>query len=247
MPSRRKWMMTGLAASAAGAVSLKLAAHKGLIPPDHGGIYGPGATLTYAAQRLLTRGAMAREYPRAAISPKPFANPTQFRNDAYDQMAKDGFRAWRLRIEGSVTRPREYSLDQLRQLPVRSQATQMICEEGWSFIAEWAGVELAGLLGDAGMRAETKFIVYESMEQGWWDSLDLDDAMHPQTLVAHSMNGSELPSAHGGPLRMRVPRQIGYKSVKYLARIIATDDLRKFGKGLGSPGPEYGYSWYAGI
>lgn len=242
MTSRRKWLGAGIGAAGL-AVAGKVASGTGLIPPDYGGVYGPGETLTYAAHRLLTRGAKAREYPRSSISAAPFANRSQFRTDDYARLARD----WRIRVDGLVARPGLFSLAELREQPVRSQITQLVCEEGWSFIAEWTGVELAHVLRLVGMRDGAKFVVYESKEEGWWDSVDMEDAMHPQTLITYAMNGADLPLAHGGPLRMRVPRQLGYKSVKYLAKITVTDDIGKFGKGLGSPGPEYGYSWYAGI
>lgn len=245
--SRRKWITTAAASVAGTAVAAKLAARYGLIPPDHGGLYGPGATLTYATHRLLTANSLAREYPRSAISPAPFANGTPLKLDAYLQLKNDGFRDWRLHIDGLVERPSSYSLDELKALPARSQITQLICEEGWSFIAEWTGTPLAHLLQLAGVRSQATFVVYRSFESDWWDSLDMAEALHPQTLVTHTMNGAPLPAGHGGPLRMRVPRQLGYKSVKYLNRITVTDDITKFGKGLGSPAPEFSYSWYAGI
>jgi DMSO/TMAO reductase YedYZ molybdopterin-dependent catalytic subunit len=123
----------------------------------------------------------------------------------------------------------------------------LACEEGWSFIAEWTGVPLRRVLEEAGMKAGAKFVVYRSHEEWWWDSVDMEDALHPQTLVTYGMNGGGLPVAHGGPLRLRVPRQLGYKSVKYITRLTVTDDIRKFGKGLGSGAPEAGYAWYAGV
>ena len=73
------------------------------------------------------------------------------------------------------------------------------------------------------------------------------EAMHPQTLVTYGMNGGDLPPGHGGPLRLRIPRQLGYKSVKYITRLTVTDSLKGFGKGMGSGASEAGYSWYSGI
>jgi DMSO/TMAO reductase YedYZ molybdopterin-dependent catalytic subunit len=90
-------------------------------------------------------------------------------------------------------------------------------------------------------------VVYFSIERGWWDSVDMADALHPQTLVTYGMNDGDLPVGHGGPIRLRVPRQLGYKNVKYITRLTVTDSLKGFGKGLGSAAPEDGYSWYAGI
>ena len=143
--SRRKFMTTGLAATAglAGLAAADHVAHRyGLIPPDHGGIYGPGETLTYAAQRLLTRHSLAREFPRSMISKSPFANETAPPNDAFKRLQAGGFSDWRLSVDGMVARPASLSLPDLRSLPVRSQITEVACEEGWSYIAEWIGTPL---------------------------------------------------------------------------------------------------------
>jgi DMSO/TMAO reductase YedYZ molybdopterin-dependent catalytic subunit len=83
-------------------------------------------------------------------------------------------------------------------------------------------------------------LVYYSLQPRWWETIDMADALHPQTLLVYGMNGEELPMGHGGPLRLRVARQLGYKSVKFIHRFIVTDSLKQFRKG-GS------YSWYAGI
>jgi len=135
----------------------------------------------------------------------------------------------------------------LKSFPSRSQITHLACEEGWSYIAEWTGVPLSHLLERVGTHPDAKYVVYFSIERDWWDSLDMDEAMHPQTLVAYGMNGTDIPTGHGAPLRMRVPRQLGYKNVKFITHLTVTDDLKKFGQGLGSVSPEGGYAWYAGI
>jgi DMSO/TMAO reductase YedYZ molybdopterin-dependent catalytic subunit len=238
----------GVIAGAAGvAVAAKMAAHYGLIPPDGGGLYEPGKSLTYGVQRVLTRGAMAREFPRSAISSTPFANGSPLKDDAYANLKAGRFADWRLEVDGMVARPGSFSLEELRRLPARSQITQLTCEEGWSYVAEWTGAPLADVLRSVETKAGAKFVVYHSHEPWWWDSVDMEDAMHPQTLVTYAINGSDLPPGHGGPLRLRVPRQLGYKSVEYITRLTVTDDLSKFGKGLGSGAPEAGYSWYAGM
>jgi len=248
--SRRKLIVTGFAATA-GVSGLGLAAtlakRYGLVPPDSGGIYGPGETLTYGAHRLLTRHSLAREFPRSLISKAAFANGRPPRSEAFQRHQRAGFADWRLAVEGMVARPMSFSLAELRTFPSRSQITHLACEEGWSFIAEWTGVPLSHVLEVAGIRPDARYVVYASLEEGWWDSVDMDDALHPQTLVTYGMNGGDLPLGHGGPLRLRVPRQLGYKSVKYITRLTVTDSLKSFGKGLGSAAPEDGYSWYAGM
>ena len=248
--SRRKLITTGLVATAGAsglAVAARLAQRYGLIPPDHSGIYGAGETLTYAAQRILTRHSLAREFPRSQISKPPFANEVAPLGDAFKRLQETGFADWRLAVGGMVARPRSFSLAELKSFPRRSQITHLACEEGWSYIAEWIGVPLSHVLDMAGTLPQARYVVYCSIQSDWWDSLDMAEALHPQTLVTFGMNGGELPVRFGGPLRLRVPRQLGYKSVKYITRLTVTDSLKPFGKGLGSASPEGGYSWYAGI
>jgi DMSO/TMAO reductase YedYZ molybdopterin-dependent catalytic subunit len=248
--SRRK-LITGGLATAAGAcglgVAARLADRYGLIPPDYGGIYGAGETLTYAAQRLLTsRHSLAREFNRSDISKVFPVNGEIPENETYERLAAGGFADWRLIVDGLVARPGSFSLAELKRLPARTQITHQACEEGWSFIAEWTGVALSDVLNLAGVRSEAKYVVFSPFDVNW-DSLDMADAWHPQTLLAYAMNGEELPAGHGAPVRLRVARQLGYKSVKYLSRITVTDTLKNIGSGLGSISPEIGYSWYAGI
>src|ERR1700733_6092908 len=248
--SRRKLITGGLAATAgvSGLTAAALLAERyGLIPPDHGGIYGPGTTLTYAAQRLLTRHSLAREFPRSMISKMPFANATAAPNDEFKRHQAGGFADWRLSVDGMVARPASLSLSDLKSLPVRSQITEVACEEGWSYIAEWIGTPLVEVLNSAGLLPQVRYIAYFTTDPDWWESIDVADALHPQTFLTWGMNDGDLPVAFGGPLRMRVPRQLGYKSLKYVTRLTVTDSLKRFGKGLGSSEPEYGYSWYAGI
>ena len=248
--SRRQWIASGIASAASASglvVAAKLANQHGLIPPDWGGLYGPGETLTYASQRLLTRHSLAREFDRSQISNPPFANGDPPKDEVFKRHQAAGFVDWRLEVDGLVARPGSFTLPELKSHPRSSQITHLACEEGWSYIAEWIGVPLSHLLTLAGILPQARYVVYFSIEKNWWDSLDMADALHPQTLVAYGMNGSDLPLGNGGPLRMRVPRQLGYKSVKFLTRLTVTDNLKRFGKGLGSASPEGGYSWYAGI
>jgi DMSO/TMAO reductase YedYZ molybdopterin-dependent catalytic subunit len=248
--SRRKLITTGLAA-AAGVVGLgaaeRIAQNYGLIPPDHGGIYGLGETLTYASQRLLTRHSLAREFSPSQISHPPLANEMPPLNDAYKRLQAGGFADWRLSVDGMVAHPASFSLDQLKSYPSRSQITMLQCEEGWSYIAEWNGVPLSHVLDLVGTLPQARYVVYYSIDPDWWESIDMADALHPQTFLAYGMNGDELPVGNGGPLRLRLPRQIGYKSVKFITHMTVTDNLKGFGKGLGSASPEGGYAWYAGI
>jgi DMSO/TMAO reductase YedYZ molybdopterin-dependent catalytic subunit len=228
-------------------VASRLAGHFGLVPPDCKGPYGAGETLTYAAQRLITTHSLAREFPRGMISAAPFANAIAPPNDAFKAHQANGFADWKLTVEGMVAHPAAFSLGDLRQLGVRSQITEVACEEGWSYIAEWIGTPLIDVLHTVGVLPQARYVVYQSIESDWWESIDMADALHPQTLLTWGMNGGNLPVPFGGPLRLRVPRQLGYKSVKFVQHLTVTDSLKGFGKGLGSASPEAGYSWYAGI
>jgi DMSO/TMAO reductase YedYZ molybdopterin-dependent catalytic subunit len=248
--SRRKLITTGLAAAAGVAglgVAARLAQKYGLVPPDRGGIYGLGETLTYASQRLLTSHSLAREFSRSQISKPPFANEIEPLTDEFKRIQAGGFADWRLSVNGMVARPASFSLDQLKSYPSHTQITMLQCEEGWSYIAEWVGVPLSHVLDVVGVLPQARYVVYFSIEPDTWESIDMADALHPQTFLTYGMNGDELPVGHGGPLRLRLPRQVGYKSVKFLTHLTVTDNLKSFGKGLGSAAPEGGYAWYAGI
>jgi DMSO/TMAO reductase YedYZ molybdopterin-dependent catalytic subunit len=248
--SRRKFITTGLAvvAGASGiAAAAKVAQHHGLIPPDAGGLCGPGEALTYAAQRMLTRHSLAREFCRSEISKNPFANEVDPLGDEFKRLQAAGFADWRVTVDGKAARPTSFSLAEIRSLPTSTQITMIGCEEGWTYIGEWTGVPLSYILDRVGAQPQARYVVYRSIQPDWWESIDMADALHPQTLLAHRMNGNELPVPFGGPVRLRVPRQLGYKNVKYINRLTLTDNLKTFGKGLGGANPDGGYAWYAGI
>ena len=250
-PITRRKLISGGAATVVGAAGLgaadRIAKRYGLIPPDGSGIYGPGETLTYACQRLLTRNTPVREFDRSMISKDPFANAVDPPTDAFKKLEAGGFEDWRLVVDGTVAHPLVLSLADLKSMPAHSQITEVACEEGWSYVAEWIGTPLSSVLREAGVLPHTRYIVYYAIEKGLWESIDLQDAWDPHTLLTMGMNDGELPVGFGGPLRLRLPRQLGYKSLKFLTHITATDDIKKFGTGKGSADPDYGYSWYAGM
>lgn len=249
--SRRKMITTGLAA-AAGVAGLGVADHLahryGLIPPDDRGIWGPGNTLTYAAQRILQmHHPLAREFDRSQISKGVIPVKGQVpQSNVYRQHLRGGFADWQLNIDGMVARPQSFSLADLRRLPSVSQVTLHVCEQGWSFIAEWTGVQLSHILNLVGISPQAKYVAIFSFDTVW-DTMDMFDAWHPQTLLAYGMNGQELPAPHGAPVRMRVGRQVGYKNVKFLTHLVVTDNAKQYGKGLGGKAPEGGWAWYGGI
>src|SRR6202167_205018 len=217
--SRRKLITAGIAAAAGAsglAVADVLAKRNGLIPPDHGGLYGAGETLTYAAQRRLTSHSLAREFPPSEISKPPFANEVAPLGDEFKRLQDGGFADWRLAVDGLVARPASFSIADLKTHPSRSQITHLACEEGWSYIAEWTGVPLSHVLDAVGVLPRAKYVVYFSIQRDWWDSVDMADALHPQTLVAYGMNGGELPVGLGGPLRLPAPRHGGDTKLKYI-------------------------------
>jgi len=248
--TRRKLIRSGIAAAATAAglgTAAELANRYGLIPPDWGGIYGAGETLTYASQRMLMSfGSLAREFNRSDISKVAPVNGPPPENETYDRLSSDDFKDWRLSVDGMVAKPASFSLAELKRFPSRSQITHQACEEGWSFIAEWTGVPLSHLLNLVGVLPKAKYVVIYPFDT-FWDSIDMPEALHPQTLLAYGMNGKDLPLPHGAPIRLRLPRQLGYKSIKYLSHLTITDSVKNIGKGLGSASPEIGYSWYAGI
>jgi DMSO/TMAO reductase YedYZ molybdopterin-dependent catalytic subunit len=240
--------MGSLATAASGAGAWMLGQRYGFVPPDHFGVLGVGQTLTFAAHRaLLANQPLAREFARSAISTNfPAINTTMPEGKAYRDDMATGFRAWRLAVDGLVARPGELSLEDLRRFPSRTQVTMHVCEQGWSAIGEWTGVPLATVLDAVGILPSAKYVFFTTIDD-WWDSLDMADALHPQTLLAYGMNGRDLPVPHGAPVRLRVERQLGYKNLKYLTGITVTDSTKDWGEGLGAQGAEHGYSWYAGI
>ena len=243
--SRRKFVTASLVATAGVsgmAVAANFAKRYGLVPPDSGGIYGPGETLTYAVQRLLARHSLAREFPRNMISKVPFANAMPPLNDSFKPLQAGAFADWRLSIDGMVTRPTSYSLADLRKFLVRSQITEVVCEEGWSYVAEWIGTPLFEVLKTSGGPAAgsiPRVLLYRPRLVGQHRH---GRCQHAQTLLAWAMNDGDLPVAFGGPLRLRVPRQLGYKSVKFLTRLMVTDSLKGFVSGLDPKSPNLGYA-----
>ena len=190
---------------------------------------------------------MAREFPPSEISRVPFANETAKPSEEFKRLEAAHFSGWNLKIDGLVDHPQSFSLAQIKLLPAASHITHLACEEGWSYIARWTGVRVSDLLDLSGVRPAARYLVYFSIEKDWWDSIDLDEATHPQTLIAWGLNNADLPVGNGGPLRMRVPRQLGYKNVKFVTRLTLTDDVKNSAKVSVPPRPKAGYAWYAGI
>lgn len=250
-PTRREILLGGLTA----AGGLLGAGCSRELPPTYGNLLRMGDAFTYAAHRALLPGqALVREYGRADISSFPAigtTNPADAASpafdptfgDAYGRLQRGAFADFRLEIAGRVARPGSYSLADLRAMPARTQITRHMCEEGWTAIAEWTGVPLAHVLRAAGTLPGARFVTFQAFDY-WEDSIDMVDALHPQTILAYGMNGRDLPVPHGGPLRGRVETQVGYKSLKFLRRLVVHDGLEDLGQ---NEVIKSGWSWYAGI
>jgi DMSO/TMAO reductase YedYZ molybdopterin-dependent catalytic subunit len=212
--------------------------------------------LAYRSQRLLQgSGSLAREFRESDLSPVFRSNGTSFPDSQlYQRLLANQFADWRLAVGGLVARPSSLSLADLRAMPARTQITRHDCVEGWSAIGKWTGVPLAAVLQAAQVLPQARYVVFHcadsfsSEADTYYESIDLLDAFHPQTLLAHELNGKPLPVQNGAPLRLRVERQLGYKHAKYLMGIDVVAGLGgiRGGKG-GFWEDDQGYEWYAGI
>ncbi len=217
-------------------------------------ILGSAETVNRHVQRALARNGMAREYRQEDIAPHFKGNGSIHpRAQAYRSLAANRFRDWRLEVGGAVRTPLQLSLPQLRALPSRTQITRHDCVEGWSCIGQWTGVPLSHILTMAGPKRPARYVVFHCADelggpgQPYYESIDLLDAWHPQTILAYALNGKPLPEANGAPLRLRVERQLGYKMAKYLMRIELVEDFSHIHGGAGGYWEDRGYNWYAGI
>ena len=214
-------------------------------------------SLTYRVQRmLLGMDDLAREYSESEIrQPQRPNGSTDPRDADYLALAASDFASYRLTVAGLVERPVSLSLVELRNMPARTQITRHDCVEGWSCIAKWTGVPLSQVLDAAGARGEARFVVFECFDTlgrgagaaKYYESIDMRDARHPQTILAYGLNDQILPVSNGAPLRVRIERQLGYKMAKYIRAITVADDLSSFGGGAGGYWEDRGYEWFAGI
>jgi DMSO/TMAO reductase YedYZ molybdopterin-dependent catalytic subunit len=213
--------------------------------------------LTRRVQRLLGGShTLAPEYAEADLSKEFKANGTlDPDDDDYQALASKQFVDWRLEVTGLVDRPARYSLDELRAMPSRTQITRHDCVEGWSCIGKWKGAPLSHVLQEAGPRPGARYAVFrcaDPMDNGdpnskYYESISLDEAFHPQTILAYDMSDAVLPVAHGAPIRLRVERQLGYKMAKYIMQIELVDSFAQIRSGGGGYWEDQGYAWYAGI
>ena len=252
--SRRHFLVSGAASLALGGCDRLSAA------PSFQQILAAAERLSYGAQRsLFPRTALAPEFSPRDVSRNFRPNGAQ---DGYNlapeylEHAKDNYARWRLQVDGLVMRPASFSLAELRAMGSRTQITRHDCVEGWSCIGRWTGTPLSAVLERVVLRPEARFIVFHCADEQlryqdgahtYYESIDLIDAFHPQTILAYELNGAALPLANGAPLRLRVERQLGYKMAKFIARIEAVDRFDNIRDGHGGYWEDAGYEWYAGI
>lgn len=250
---RRGLLRAGLAAFAGGALA-------GCDAISHNDtaveVLRSAESLTRTVQRTLGRRAMAQEFTPADIAPTFRPNGTLMPpGHAYAALLANGFADWRLKVDGRVRQPLELTLAQLREMAARTQITRHDCVEGWSCIGQWKGPRLSHVLALAQLQPGAKYVVFHCLDRMdeddegslYYESVDLDDALHPQTILAYELNGQPLPVENGAPLRVRIERQLGYKQPKYVHRIEVVSDFRRIAGGKGGYWEDRGYNWYAGI
>ncbi|MBC7756762.1 MAG: molybdopterin-dependent oxidoreductase [Bdellovibrio sp.] len=221
-----------------------------------GHVLSTGESLNKGAHHLLrTRKAMAQEFSEADLSPDFRSNGTSFPESAeYQTMAKADFKDWSLEIAGLVATPLKLTMAQIQALPSRTQITRHDCVEGWSAIAKWKGTPLHEIFALVNPLPNARYVVFycaDPMEDDgtdlYYESIDMEDAYHKQTILAYELNGTTLPIKNGAPIRLRVERQLGYKQAKYIMKIALVAQFDDIAGGKGGYWEDNGCEWYAGI
>jgi DMSO/TMAO reductase YedYZ molybdopterin-dependent catalytic subunit len=219
-------------------------------------VLGAAESLNHRVAKTITgRKAMAQEFTTADLSPSFRSNGTAMPNNPqYAALAANGFRDYALDVGGLVAKPRRFTLAELQALPSRTQITRHDCVEGWSAIGQWQGAKLSALLDVVHPASNARYVVFhcaDPMEEDgtapYYESVDMDDAYHPQTILAYGLNGAALPIENGAPIRLRVERQLGYKHAKYVMRLELVASFASIAGGQGGYWEDQGYQWYAGI
>jgi DMSO/TMAO reductase YedYZ molybdopterin-dependent catalytic subunit len=250
--SRRRFLRSACAAAAGALVAGCDALSQ---KPGFVKLLGSAEHLSRSVHRALApRRSMAQEFTEADLSPFFRSNGTNDPEDpAYQALARNGFVDWRLVVDGLVARPVQLSLAQLHAMRSRTQITRHDCVEGWSAIGKWKGVPLSEVLALAQPRPSARYVVFhcadpmDSAGRRYYESVDMEDAYHPQTILAYDLNDRPLPVANGAPVRIRIERQLGYKMAKYIMRVELVESFAHIGRGQGGYWEDEGYEWYAGI
>ena len=218
-------------------------------------LLGSAEKLNQTVHHLIApRTAMAKEFGEADLSPVfPTNGTSDPENSDYRAWAANNFADWKLAIGGLVEQPGDFSLAELQGLPARTQITRHDCVEGWSAIAKWKGVKLGELLQRVRPLPQARYVMFfcadpmDESGQKYYESIDMEDAFHPQTILAYELNDQPLPVKNGAPVRLRVERQLGYKHAKYIMRIELAESFENIAEGKGGYWEDQGYEWYAGI
>jgi DMSO/TMAO reductase YedYZ molybdopterin-dependent catalytic subunit len=240
----RRQLVLGASASS----GLLLAGCDAYPPGTRGSLLEATDAFTYRTQRaLLPQQTLVREFDRDAISKHfPAINTVNPESEAYHRSRAISFADYRLPVTGLVERPTAFSLSDLKRFPSRTQVTLHSCVDGWSAIGEWTGVQISRILAAVGMKSEARYLLFTAVD-GWWDTFDLTDALHPQSLITYGMNGGPLPMQHGAPVRLRMERQLGWKSIKYVTSLRLVDRIDNFKDGFAGSPQSHGYGWFGGI
>jgi DMSO/TMAO reductase YedYZ molybdopterin-dependent catalytic subunit len=247
----RRTLVTG---GALGAGLLLSGCDKLAQQPGFRRILFSGEKINMGLQRaLMNRDALAPEFTADQMSPVFRTNGNSNPNtDDYNRHVAENFANWRLEVGGLVDRPLRLSLSDIGAFPQRAQITRHDCVEGWSAIGKWQGPMLGNVLKAAGVRTSARYIVFTCADlwsgAPYYESIDMIDAFHPQTILAWAMNDKRVSVGHGAPVRLRVERHLGYKNAKYVMRIDAVASLAGIGLGKGGYWEDHvNYDWYAGI
>lgn len=204
-------------------------------------------------QRVIGTRGLAKEYrPQDISADFPIDSLPTPADASYLNLVRDNFRSYKLVVDGAVHAPQTFTYARLQQMTQRRNITRHDCVEGWSVVAQWDGVRVADVLAAVRPRADAKFVVFHSLDrdqQGspYYESLNLEQATHPQALLALRMNGKPIHPDHGAPVRLRVPTQLGYKSAKWVSRVEVVGTLATLYGGKGGYWEDQGYEWFAGI
>jgi methionine sulfoxide reductase catalytic subunit len=204
------------------------------------------AIITPVMSFLLNRAAPRAQFRREDISPFLWANGKVPTCEAWKGLAASGFTEYRLKVSGLVENPLDLSLDDLRALGKKTQITLHHCIQGWSGIAEWGGLPLEELIKRVRPKPGARAVVFYSFGEGgeggkFYDTLSMENAQHPQTLLAYEMNFKPLGELHGAPLRLRVENQLGFKMVKWIRAVEFVESIRSVGQGEGGYNEDHEY------